>query len=222
MFFQSVIDALEQARVRFVVVGSYAMALQGAVRPSLDLDLVIPQELEQYVALEQALAGLGLQPKLPLSAEELFNFRQEFIERRQLLSWDFIHPDDPSQQVDILITQHGDRLNTIYINSKAIATPIPVATRDELMDMKRLADRPQDREDIKALQQAQPVNPDSVLNFLERFRIRQAAGVSPSRSKLISLKVPEDLLALFRARCELEGVKYQGQIKALMASWLEE
>jgi hypothetical protein len=43
----------------------------------------------------------------------------------------------------------------------------------------------------------------------------------PARSKLISLKVPEHLLASFRAKCELQGLRYPSQIKQLMCGWLE-
>src|SRR2546425_736792 len=55
-------------------------------------------------------------------------------------------------------------------------------------------------------------------DFLESFRLLQ--GRAPSRSRLISLKVPEHLLDAFRGRCRLEGVKYQTQIKRLMSGWL--
>ncbi len=70
------------------------------------------------------------------------------------------------------------------------------------------------------LAQARQASPEQVLNFLEQFRLMQAATTATSKSKLISLKVPEEMLSLFRARCELEGLKYQTQIKALMTKWL--
>ena len=70
------------------------------------------------------------------------------------------------------------------------------------------------------LAQSRQASPEQVLNFLEQFRLMQAAATVPAKSKLISLKVPEDQLALFRARCEIEGLKYQTQIKALMTRWL--
>jgi len=57
-----------------------------------------------------------------------------------------------------------------------------------------------------------------VLEFLESFRLLQ--GRASSRSRLISLKVPEHLLDAFRGRCRLEGVRYQTQIKRLMSGWL--
>jgi predicted DNA binding CopG/RHH family protein len=56
------------------------------------------------------------------------------------------------------------------------------------------------------------------LQFVEDFMA--LANVSQSsKSKLISLKVPEDLLRLFRQKCEMEGVAYQTQIKKLMSEW---
>jgi predicted DNA binding CopG/RHH family protein len=69
------------------------------------------------------------------------------------------------------------------------------------------------------LEQCKKMTPEQIVRFLDDFR--QLQGVQPeSRSKLISLKVPEDLLRAFRARCDMEGVKYQTQIKKLMSSWL--
>ena len=63
---------------------------------------------------------------------------------------------------------------------------------------------------------------EQILLFLEEFRLMQAPGNTPApRSKLISLKVAEDLLSLFRAKCDIEGVKYQTQIKTLMSLWIK-
>jgi len=70
------------------------------------------------------------------------------------------------------------------------------------------------------LAQSRQASPKQILQFLEQFRLMQAATTTPPKAKLISLKVPEDMLALFRARCEIEGVKYQTHIKTLMAEWL--
>ena len=55
--------------------------------------------------------------------------------------------------------------------------------------------------------------------FAEDFKLLAYSGRATSKSKLISLKVPEDLLSLFRKLCEAEGVAYQTQIKKLMRNW---
>jgi predicted DNA binding CopG/RHH family protein len=70
------------------------------------------------------------------------------------------------------------------------------------------------------LEQCRGMTPDQVLRFLEDFRTLH--GTRPARSKLISLKVPEDLLQAFRQRAELAGVPYQSQIKQLMREWVLE
>jgi predicted DNA binding CopG/RHH family protein len=68
------------------------------------------------------------------------------------------------------------------------------------------------------LERCRAMKPAEVLEFLENFRLLH--GRASSRSRLISLKVPEHLLEAFRGRCRMEGVRYQSQIKRLMSDWL--
>jgi len=60
------------------------------------------------------------------------------------------------------------------------------------------------------------------MRFLEHYRLLHGArSTQNQKSKLISLKVPEDLLENFRYQCEAEGVKYQTKIKELMREYLQ-
>ena len=70
------------------------------------------------------------------------------------------------------------------------------------------------------LQSCRELSPDQVLRFLEDFR--RLHGVRPSPSKLISIKVPEDLLNAFKTRAKMLRTPYQAQIKRLMKDWLLE
>ena len=67
------------------------------------------------------------------------------------------------------------------------------------------------------LEQCKDATPEAILEFLESFRLMNSAT---SKSKLISIKIPETLLSSFCAKCELENIKYQTQIKKLMEAWL--
>jgi len=67
------------------------------------------------------------------------------------------------------------------------------------------------------LERCKGMTTEYVLEFLESFRRMQE---KPLKSKLISLKVPEPMLNAFKQRSQLEGVKYQTQIKQLMTNWL--
>ncbi|MDX6768162.1 MAG: hypothetical protein SF051_01405 [Elusimicrobiota bacterium] len=71
----------------------------------------------------------------------------------------------------------------------------------------------------EALAAGAKLSPEQVLRFLEDFRRLHGAPKS-RRSRLISLRVPEDLLAAFKTKADLEGVSYQAQIKRLMTGWL--
>ena len=78
--------------------------------------------------------------------------------------------------------------------------------------------KPVQRFSAEYLEQSCRVSPAATLRFLEEFRLLHAPK---AKSRLISVKVPEPLLAAFRSRCEIEGVRYQTQIKKLMAHWVE-
>ena len=61
---------------------------------------------------------------------------------------------------------------------------------------------------------------EEIVPFLDDFR--RVHGKRRSESKLISMKVPEDLLAAFKAKARLSNVPYQTQIKKLMVAWLKD
>lgn len=56
------------------------------------------------------------------------------------------------------------------------------------------------------------------ITFVENF-MKLSAYSQTHKSKLISLKVPEDLLNMFREKCALEDIAYQTKIKELMRQW---
>lgn len=77
--------------------------------------------------------------------------------------------------------------------------------------------RPLQRFSDDYLDSVRGATPDQVVRFLDDFRQVHA----PDRpSRLISMRVPEPLLASFKARCKLEGTRYQTRIKELMTEWL--
>jgi len=59
-----------------------------------------------------------------------------------------------------------------------------------------------------------------VLEFLENFRQIAALSVK-SPTRLISLRVEEPLLASFKQKACLEGIRYQTKIKDLMRKYVE-
>ena len=79
--------------------------------------------------------------------------------------------------------------------------------------------RPVQRFSADYLERCRELSPEEIVRFLDDFKRIQ--GAANARSRLISLKVPEPLLAAFRIQARLRGVPYQTQIKILMRKWLD-
>lgn len=103
-FLEKICAALRQAGVRYAVAGGYAVALHGAVRGTIDVDVVLRWTERTLTGAVAALNGIGLVSRLPVTAREVFAFRDEYVEHRNLVAWNFYNPDDPLEQVDIIIT----------------------------------------------------------------------------------------------------------------------
>lgn len=150
MFIHQLVDALDAAGVRFALVGGHAAALHGAVRGTVDIDFVLAATRENFVAAERALKGLGMVSRLPVNAEEVFSFRKEYLEKRNLVAWSFFHAKDPSLVVDIVLTWELKPGESVKIRS--LGRDIPVLAKPSLIAMKRASGRPQDLADADALE----------------------------------------------------------------------
>jgi hypothetical protein len=150
MFIYRVVAALQRSQVPFAIAGGYAVSLHGAVRGTVDLDIVLRLSKPDFVAAEAALKEAGLQPRLPVSAGEVFEFREEYIRNRNLIAWTFSNPANPAEIVDVILTHDLSRLKIKTISSDG--WKLPVLAVADLIAMKKLSGRPQDLEDIRALE----------------------------------------------------------------------
>jgi hypothetical protein len=151
MLIHRLTHAFEKAGVSFAVAGGYAVALHGAVRGTVDVDIVLKFTRRDFLAAEKVLKGLGLAPRLPVDAGQVFDFREDYIKNRNLIAWSFYNPADPSEIVDVIITQDlgGMKIERIKVGKDAI----PVVSRRDLIAMKKKSGRPQDLADVAALEE---------------------------------------------------------------------
>lgn len=149
MFLIRLATALKELSVRYALVGGYAVSLHGAVRGTIDVDIIISLTEKDYINAERALGSIGLQPRLPVTAIEVFKFRQEYIKNRNLVAWSFVNSNNPIEVVDIIITHDLNEIKTV--DMAVGSEKIRVIALPELIKMKASSNRPQDIEDIKAL-----------------------------------------------------------------------
>ena len=151
MFLLQLIEALDNNRIRYALVGGYAVALHGVVRGTVDVDLAIRINKGEFRKTEKALNSIGLKSLLPVTADDVFTYREEYIRNRNMKAWSFVNPDKAGEVVDILITEDASDLKTV---TKTIASrKVKVAAIPELIRMKTGTGRPQDDVDIKALKE---------------------------------------------------------------------
>ena len=153
MFIRKVIRALDRHKVKYALIGGYAVALHGAIRGTVDIDIAIALNKAAFQRAETALREIGLESRLPITAAEVFSFRTEYIQKRHLKAWSFVNPRNPLDVVDILITEDASKISTV--NKRAFGITIKVAAITDLIAIKKKAGRAQDLEDIKALRKLQ-------------------------------------------------------------------
>ena len=150
MLLYEITDAFEKANLKYALVGGYALALHGLVRATMDVDLVLRLKLKDFELAEKCLSKLRLTSRLPLRAQDIIKMRVEYIENRNLLAWSFVDYQDPSRQVDILITTDLEDLETERISVGG--RKISVVTLEQLKAMKLASGRAQDLIDVENIE----------------------------------------------------------------------
>ena len=149
MFLLELVRALETAGARFALAGGHAVSLHGAVRGTLDIDFVLAWTRADFEAASAAMGSLGLTSRLPVSAAQIFDFREEWLKERSLVAWSFQHPSDPGKVVDFSMTHDLRRLKVKTLPIGGVK--VPLLAKADLIAMKRASGRPQDLADIQAL-----------------------------------------------------------------------
>lgn len=150
MFIFQVIDAFEHARLRYAVVGGYELALQGLVRATHDIDFVLSLTEEDFKKAEKALSTIGLEPRLPLRADEIIKMRKQYIQKKKITDWSFVDFKNPMRQVDLCITRDLRKIQPIKIS--VFGRKISVMGLKDILKMKQGSAREQDQIDIKNIQ----------------------------------------------------------------------
>ena len=153
MFLEKVIQSLVAHKVPYMLVGGYAVAFHGAVRGTVDIDIVIALNKRAFINIEKAMQSIGLESRLPVTAEEVFLYRENYIKERNLLAWSFVNPANPLEMVDVLITEDAKQLKSV--KKQVNNMNINIIDVKDLIKLKKKSARKQDLEDICALEKLQ-------------------------------------------------------------------
>jgi len=150
MFLLKLTKELNKHKIPYAIVGGQALAIHGAVRGTMDVDLILKWSLKALEDVESLMHSMQLVPRLPISAKDVYHFKDEYIKNRNLIAWNFYNPIHPSEQVDIIITHDLAELSST--NIKYQDTVIKVLSKKDLIQMKKDSGREQDLFDVEALE----------------------------------------------------------------------
>ena len=148
--------SLSEGQVRYVLVGGMAVQLHGFMRSTFDIDLVLAMNDENLVRFIAVANRFGLVPSIPVSIESLRNATQieQWHREKGMLAFSLREPQVGGGVVDILVRPDVpfEQLMENAVVGKLFEQQVWIAAIDDLLTMKRIANRPKDRLDIEALQ----------------------------------------------------------------------
>jgi len=153
---EAVLSALNDAGVRYLVVGGVAVVLHGHLRTTADLDLVVKLTPENALRTVQALAGLGYRPRAPVPLEQFADpsIRAAWARDKGLTVFGLWSAQYPDLEVDLFVDEPFD-FDATHGRASVVSldhTTATVVSLDDLLVLKRAAGRPVDLSDIDALQ----------------------------------------------------------------------
>ena len=153
---RQIFAALNDADADYVVVGGFAVILHGYLRATADLDLAVGLSPENAVRAMDALAAIGMRPRLPVPMADFADpAKREEWGRRNMSVFPLWDPSNPLRSIDVFIDEPVvfEELLRDAVRKDLDGLSIPVASIDHLIRMKAEVGRPRDLEDIAKLRE---------------------------------------------------------------------
>ena len=159
MLYEALFRGLHIARVRYLLVGAMAINLHGVPRMTADVDLMVDMAHANLRTFVQTMTTLGYKPRVPVDAAEVLNpeKRREWRDTKSMIVFTWLHPARPYEEVDMFLNNPID-FGTAYANRKEVSLgdyAVPLSGISDLIALKTISGREQDRSDIEALRQIQ-------------------------------------------------------------------
>jgi hypothetical protein len=157
--FELIVQALQVAHIRYMVVGGIAVIAHGYVRLTVDVDLLIQLETSNIVAALRALESLGYRPAIPVTAEQFADpaMRDKWIKEKEMKVLKLYSDSHRETSIDVFVS---DPLGFDEAFGRALHQPltptlnVPICSYQDLVKLKQLAARPKDLDDLDRLRKA--------------------------------------------------------------------
>ncbi len=153
--YKKVFTELNKKKIKYVIVGGVAVNLYGYSRFTGDIDIMIAMTNTNLDKMDKIANELGYIDRLPIKIQELGDKKKlnNFIKEKGLKAYTFISNKKPQLDIDILVSE-SINFEKYYKNKSTIKvweTKLPVVSIEDLIKMKKKANRDKDLLDIEAL-----------------------------------------------------------------------
>jgi hypothetical protein len=153
--YEKIFKALNDAQVKYLVVGGVAVNLYGYSRFTGDIDILSALDEVNLKKMDEAMKNLNYNPRLPVEIHELSDTKKvkTWMEEKNLKAYTFNSGKEPYVDIDIIIEEsfEFEKLGKRKSEMRAWDTTLPVISIDDLIGMKKKANRDKDLIDLKAL-----------------------------------------------------------------------
>lgn len=154
--FETVVKALHDANVRYLVAGGVAVNAHGYIRYTKDVDIVIDLEQGNILRALRALSSLGYKPIIPVRVEDFADptIRQEWIEQKNMKVMQLFCDQHQETSIDIFVSmpfEFEQEYQMAYIDEVASGLMVRFVRIETLISMKEAVMRPRDIDDIEHL-----------------------------------------------------------------------
>lgn len=154
--FEAVVRALNDAGVRFNVVGGIAVIAHGYGRNTRDVGIVVQLEPATIGNVFTALQTLGYYPRVPITAAQFAdaNLRTEWMRNKGMEVLNFHSDAHLETPIDLFISEPFDfeeEYRSALVQESTPGLPVRILRLESLLRMKAEAGRSQDLADIDEL-----------------------------------------------------------------------
>jgi hypothetical protein len=149
--FNRLFYSLNKKRVKYMVAGGVAVNLYGIERATADIDIVLKLDKKNLLRFVDAAKKLALKPKIPVKLEDFTEEkkRKGWINDKGMKVFSLYDSKNPFFVLDAFVEAPFD-FERVYKRRRKIKfenTTIPLVPIKELIEMKELTGRPQDKAD---------------------------------------------------------------------------
>lgn len=153
---EAIASALNEAGVRYLIVGGLAVAAHGYGRATFDVDLVIQLQPDNIRRGMEALISLGYRALAPVPATDFADsaIRQGWIRDKRMVVFQLHSDQHPETRIDLFVAEPFDfdlEYDRALSGTLLPGLQIRFVRLETLLRMKEVADREKDREDVRQL-----------------------------------------------------------------------